>query len=585
MRIQHFSRIAAALGFGAALLLVAATTVGCGGDEAAPPPTAGPKKEKPKKAEKSHAQVAKEKQDKAEALFKKISGEIDKLDRDQPVDPLWVSQQLMKVVKLNPNHHVARYNLAVLALRAGKRDAARKHFEAVARSNPEFAPARENLAHFAVGEGKLEEARKVYAYFMKKEPANITSRLGMARLNVIDGKYQEAIDLCRKVLQRKADAIEAFRVLARAYRAVGNTPMAELIIGRGLKVDKDDPELHYMTAEILAEKASLAVYVDKLKEVIRMKPDWLEVRAKLAAIAVEYRDFGNASIQYEAIAKEKPKDRPTMIGLAVSYTGLGRYDKAEKLYLELLKRNKKDLDALWNVAALYHNRLHKFPEAKKYYKAFAAAAPEGDENKKSVPKLIKAIVVIEKDDKARKDREERARKKQEAIDKSCELIASGQPPGDWAEAIGKEEDRIETAWGLLTKASEAIVAGDIATGDAIFDCAVGIIPDTENSKIQGCAPMRIVWTRDVLYPLGRLDDAIACIEGAIVCDEVNADAHLIRDQLVALQAQLAAEAEQQRLLEEEGGAPAEDGADLFAPDEGGVPAEGGAPAPVPEAGP
>lgn len=552
----------------------------CGGTEEAPPPKAAPEKIEPEKIEKPEGEADKDNRVKADQVFKDLSAELDKLSPDTAVDPAWLRDKLMEVVKLDPGHPMARFDLGALALRAGETAAARAQFEAVAKSNPDFAPARENLAYLYVKEGKTAEARAIYEYFIKKDPANITSRLGKARLLATEGKYDEAIELCRKVLQRRADALEAFRILARAYRAVGNTPMAELIIGRGMKIDKDDPELHYIMTEILAESANLAAYVDKLKEVVRMRPDWVKVRARLAAIALEYRDFGNASIQYEAIAKEKPDDRPTKIGLAVSYTGLGRFKKAEEIYLAMLETDPKDLDAMWNLAALYHHRSQNFPEAKKYYGAFANAAPEGDENKKEVPKIIEEIVKIEQDVAAQNAREERARKKQEAIVKSCELIAAGQPPGENAEAIGKEEERIETAWGLLTKASEFVVAGDQASGDATFACAIGILPDTESARIGACAPMRIVWTRDILFQLGRLEEAVACIEAAVVCDEVSADALLIRDQLTEIIAQKAAE--EAAAAEAAAAAAAAEAAGEVAA-EGATPAVETAPAPEPGA--
>ena len=74
----------------------------------------------------------------------------------------------------------------------------------------------------------------------------------------------------------------------------------------------------------------------------------------LAEISLKYRDFGNAAQQYEAIRKKAPKDRASRIGLAVAYKGLGRYDQAETILKGLVAEKSKDVDAVWNLAVLYH---------------------------------------------------------------------------------------------------------------------------------------------------------------------------------------------------------------------------------------
>lgn len=516
-----------------------ALVTACGGSDE-PPPQAAPAGQQQKVAKAKP--VAPKKSELAEKKFAALSAEIDKLSSDQPVDPAWLGKQLRAVVEIDPNHHEARYNMAVLAERKGNKAGARKQYEFIVKNAPDFAPAAENLAVILVDAGKPERARAIYKKNIAKDPTNVTSRLGLARLLVGEGKHQEAIELCRKALQRKADAIEAFRILARAYKAVGNSPMAELIIGRGLKVDKDDVELHYMLAEILFERDELAGGISKLKEVIIKKPDWLRVRAQLAAIAMEYRDFGNASQQYEAIIKERPDDRATQVGLAVAYRGLGRYEKAEGIYAKLLKKNNKDLDALWNLASLYHHGLSRWDAAIKFYKGYEGVAPTGDKRAARVEKIVAKITKIKSNRAAAAEREARAKKKKDAIDGACAALAAGKSPAQFVDDIGNDDTRMEVGWALLTEAAQHMNGGDLEAGDRVVKCAFGILPDTTHAKQSGCAPMKVMWTRDILYPLGRLDDALVTIDEALVCDPENPEAQLIKEQLQAIAAQEAAEA-------------------------------------------
>ncbi len=516
---QHDLRRA---GLGWALAAGALLVQSCGGGSA---------EHAPAKAGVHVAKVEAGPEQKAQERFVALSKEVDKLESGQEVNRGWLAKELQAVLKLNPEHDAAEFDLAVLKELGGDKDAARKMYEEIHERNPSFAPAAENLAAYLVREGHQQEAVATYRRIIEKDPKNVTSRLALARLLATEKQYDEAVKLCRGALQQKADAIEAFRVLALAYDAIGNTPMAELIIGRGRKVDENDVELNYLLAEILLKKKDLASGVRQLKEVVKLDPNKLAVRAQLADIALSYRDFGNAAQQYEAILKEKPKHRGALIGLAVAYKGMGRYDQADKIYTQLLTAKPDDVDAMWNEAVLYHHHLNRYDDAISLYKRFKEAAGPGDEKAKEVDKLVSEIEKQKSDLAAAKAREERERKKAEAIKAACAAVKEGKKPN--AEAIGTEQERTETGWQLMVDAQAAIQGGDVAAGEQMVQCAFAIIPDSPGAKIEACAPMRNMWTQ-ILYQLNRIDEALANTRAALACDPNNPDAQLIEQQLMEL---------------------------------------------------
>ncbi len=473
----------------------------------------------------------------AQQKFAALSKEIEKLGKGDPVNVGWLDKELQGVLKLHPEHNAAQFNLAVLKERSGDKKGAREIYEAIVDRAPDFAPANENLATYLVADGKSQEAVGLYRKNIEKDPKNVTSRLALARLLASEKQYEEAITLCRQALQRQADAIEAFRVLAKSYNALGNTPMAELIIARGLKVNKEDAELHYLLAQILLDKKELAAGVNKLKQVVTMDPKRLNVRAQLAEIALSYRDFGNAAAQYEAIVKQAPHSRPALIGLAVSYKGMGRYDQSEKLYQQILQQNANDGDVLWNVAVLYHRHLHRFDDAIAFYKRAKEALPQGDEKIQQVDKLVTEAEKTKNDLAAQKDRQEREKKKLEAIEAACAAVKAGKKAD--AEAIGAETERIEVGWQLMVNAQAMVQEGDVPSGETLVKCALEIIPDTPGAKVEACAPMRNMWTQ-ILYQLNRLEDALANTKEALKCDPNNPDAQLIEQQLAEIIKQQAA---------------------------------------------
>ncbi len=474
----------------------------------------------------------------AQAKLASLSENIDRLGEGKSVDAAWLETQLNEVVALDPKNKAARFNLAALKEAKGDQAGAREIYQKLYKESPEFAPAAVNVAADLVSQGETQKATQIYQAVAQKDPKDTTSRLALARIAVREKRYDEAIDLCRQVLQRDGGALEAFRILAESYKAQGNLPMAELIVARGLKVHKDDAQLHTTLAQIMFEKNDLAGGVNQLKLAVADDPKSVKVRGQLADIALQYRDFGNASQNFEAIVKEQPNNKGAKIGLAVSYKGLGRYDQAETLYKEVLQQSPDDVDATWNLAVLYHRHLNKYDEAVSLYRKAHKAAGPGDAGMQDVDNLIADAERQKNDQVAMRAREEAERKRKEAVEAVCSAVAN-KKKADF-EAIGDESDRVGAAWALMVEAQsivqQAANDGDMskmAPAEANVACAFAIVPETPKSNTEACAPMHIMWTQ-ILYQLGRTDDAMKTIKDARKCDAENPDAKLIEQQLEEL---------------------------------------------------
>jgi tetratricopeptide (TPR) repeat protein len=553
---------------GLSLACLGMALAACGGRKAQPAPVqVAPKVEAPPPpppAEDSPASTR----------FLNLTKEIEKLGSGEPVDRAWLEGELNAILKTDPEFSAARFDLGVLKELDGDKAAAQKMYEQILQREPDFVPAKENLAADLVGRLELDKAVEVYRRDIEKDPKNVTSRLALARILLTRKAFEEAITLCRQALQRQADAIEAFRILATSYDALGNAPMAELIIGRVLKVNKEDLELHYLLAEILLKrKEDFVAGVNKLKQVVTMDPKWLKVRAQLADIALTYRDFGNAAQQLEVVTKEQPKNRAAMNNLAVAYKGMGRYEQAEALYQKVLQTDPNDADVLWNLAVLYHRYLNRYDDAIAMYKRAKAAAKAGDEKFAECDKLATEAETQKNNIAEQQARAERERKKIEAINAAVQAVRDGKKPEP--ETIGNEQERTETAWQLASSAQGGLQGVDPASEDfgnrlkeseIMLRCALAIIPDTPSARSEVCAPMQVWWAAQVMYPLGRLEDALAAATEARKCDPNNPDAQLIEQQLTQLIAQ------QKAQKAAESGVPAE-----------GTPAtDAAAPAPEPQ---
>ena len=513
---------------GVVSLAAALLSQGCGPKKAAAPAQAGaaPTASAP-------AAAALPSGDAGTAKFQEFSREVEKLGSDEKADAAHLEDELQAILKIDGKNKPARYDLAMLRGRKDP-DAARKVYVDIANEDPSFAPAQENLAAELVRQGQVDKAVEVYRALIAKYPKNQTSRLALARIDVQREKYDEAITLSRDVLQRQGDAIEAFRVLGESYNAVDNTPMAELILSRGLRASKDDVDLRYLDARIALDRDDLAAAVAKLKTIVRLEPKRLDVRAQLADIALQYRDFGNAAQQYEAILKDRPNLSPVQLNLGVCYKGMGRYDQAEKAYKDVLAAQKDQPQALWNLGVLYHRHLNRYDDAAVSFRRYKEVAQQGDEKAAQVDALVAEIEKLKNDQEAQHAREEHERKKKEAVEAVCAAVA-GNKPAD-AAAVGSDPERIEVAWQLISNGQQVMQGGDVPGGEALVKCAFAVIPTTPAANKEACAPMKVMWTQ-ILYQLGRVEEADKTIHEALKCDPTNPDAQLINQQLKEIMAQ------------------------------------------------
>ncbi len=445
--------------------------------------------------------------------FNALSRELEKVGADERLSPLHLTAQLQEMLRADPTYKPALYNLAVLQDEAGDSPQALETFRKLASGANPFVPAVENvLAMEAAADGEaLAQSIAAYQRIVASDRTNLTSRLALARIYERQGRHHEAVALCREVLARQADAIEAFRILAVSTTATNNLPMAALIVSRGLRAAKEDVELTHTLAQIHLLKNDVGGGVDELKHVLRLDPSRLDVRAQLATIALAFRDFGNAAQQYEMILKQKPDLEAVKINLAVSYKGLGRFDQAEQVYKEVLVSHPAQPDVLWDLAVLYHRNLNRYDDAISCYRQYqqvTAAAPSasGAIHARQVDGLVHELEGLKSDQAAMLAQKEHEQKRQEAVQKVCASL-DGAKVED-AGAVGSDQERIETAWQMMAGAQKAIEGGDVPAGEKAVKCAFVLLPKTAAANAAACAPMHVVWTQ-ILYQLGRLEDASA----------------------------------------------------------------------------
>lgn len=474
-------------------------------------------------------------QQQAAQKFDAWSRNLEKVSAGEAIEPNKLRLELDEILQIDADYTLARYNLAVLDAHAGNVGQAEHVFAQLAKSHPDFAPAVENVAaSWVLDPAAQERAEKVYQQLIAAQPKNQTSRLALARLELSHQQYAHAIVLCREVLARQADAIEAFRILAACYLAMQDASMAELIVSRGLRIEPKDPELHETLAQVFLKRGETTRAIAKLKELVAMAPNRLSARAQLAQVAQSFFDYGNAAQQYEAILLQKPGFVPAQINLAVAYKSLGRFQEADDLYAKVLSEHSENLSALWGRGVLNQRYLAHYDVALASLTEFERKAPKDTFGVDQVHQRIEEVTRLKNDAQAQAEREAKAKARQAAVAAICAAVDAHQPVD--THKIGSEAEIIEAAWQQLAEAQNLAQNNNIAGAKRTASCAFAIVPRSPAADTQACAPMHVAWTR-IAYQLGDLEEAEKSIQAALVCDGKNPDALLIADQLKQLRQQ------------------------------------------------
>lgn len=243
-------------------------------------------------------------------------------------------------ISRNPKDPVARLMLANHYFRMQKPDEMRRALEPLAQPGGGYENGRMVAGDFYRSIGRIGEARSLYEAGMKeaeKDAARRTEyRKRLASLLLLEGKRDEAEKAYADVLEdapkdpesraRRAllvldkDAAAALKEFQQLAKDVPSNPVIRFNLGLALLANRK------------LEEARTAFL-----EAARMQRNYLEPRLALAQIAMDreqWRELQQTAADVLTINPRHPEGRYFR---AAAYTGLGNYEEARKILVELLK--------------------------------------------------------------------------------------------------------------------------------------------------------------------------------------------------------------------------------------------------------
>lgn len=225
----------------------------------------------------------------------------------------------------------ARYNVGVTLEGQGKLAEARAEYERALQEKPGLRQAAVNLGVLLEKQGDRAGAQAVYAGVVRDFPEDARARERLAALYRSTGQTEEAWRLAREALLRDATSVGAYKVLAGVSIQRGNLDIAQLILLRAQKLDAADPEIPFLSGQVMEKQGDAAAAGAQYKKALAIR-EYLPARYALLQAAVKGQRWGAVAEHAQAILREEPKNAGVHLALGVAQRHLDKPDDALASY-------------------------------------------------------------------------------------------------------------------------------------------------------------------------------------------------------------------------------------------------------------
>lgn len=295
---------------------------------------------------------------------------------------------LRNAIKAQPKNAQLRYELGLVYLEVGDVNAAVNRFQEALKINPDYiepqlkiaqlmalnedmvvvreaekraqaalAAAQGNadamatlaLVEMRLGENKSAEER--LRGVLLKFPKHLNSALLLANLKLQNRDYPAAEAVLRDALAKDPKSIQAMVALAQIYVILNKIPDAIAQISNALTYEpKNGPVLENL-AQLQLQQGKIADAEATYKRLSESAALGYSGAYGMFLFSQNRRDA--AIKEFERLYKAEPDNRETRSRLIAAYLATKRVPDAESVLTAVLKKNKKDTDALLQRAEIY----------------------------------------------------------------------------------------------------------------------------------------------------------------------------------------------------------------------------------------
>jgi tetratricopeptide (TPR) repeat protein len=252
---------------------------------------------------------------------------------------------LRQAVALDPKHTGAQLKLTEIMLQAPAADPkAEERVNQILASHPDDTDALFVKAAIEARLGKAEDAEQYLQKALEESPQFLKSSLALAVMKIGKRDLAGAEETLRKAVAQSPQSADAELALGKFYDWRGKRAEAETAFKQAVELDPASaPAL--MSLGAIYQKTSRGSDAEAIYKRVSALPGREYKPVYGVYLAVEGR-LDQAIAEMEKLCKSDPEDRPARDLLVATYLKANRFDTAQKLLDDVLKKNPKDTDAL-----------------------------------------------------------------------------------------------------------------------------------------------------------------------------------------------------------------------------------------------
>jgi tetratricopeptide (TPR) repeat protein len=287
--------------------------------------------------------------------------------------PELAEKEFRTVLRLDPSDKEGNYNLGLLLLAKGSPRNAVRYFQRVHPANTE---TRFNLIRCYLQSGQntagLSLARTLSA--QNKDDVRLHFTLGV--LFAEAKQYRESQLELDRANALQPETFEILYNLGRTYLRSRDYAKSDVTLNRALKLKPDSADTLYLLGQVYADQTKAVDALDVLVRAHKLAPDNVDVIFLLAQVSMTQNYFEDSIPLLESGLKLAPQRSDLHAALGESYFMAGKADKSIEEFRSLVALDPSARS--YAFLGLAYRKLGRFDEAQKYFLEGLKLDPHND---------------------------------------------------------------------------------------------------------------------------------------------------------------------------------------------------------------
>lgn len=278
---------------------------------------------------------------------------------------------------LDPDGPMGYVGLAEVAGRRGDDVLTEEWLRKGLRAVPRDQGLLLNLGKWLASKGRLAEAEVSLTQAVEVAPQSVQalSMLGDLYLSR-SSTVAKAESLFRRAVQAEPGNVPAQIGLARALAGVGKTAEAQAVLESAAKAAPTNPRPLHALARLWASQGKFDEAVKHHQRAISVAPDFLQAYLDQGDLYLARNEVDKAIAVFRSSIGKVKDPVPSLFRIGVASEAAGRWEEAERAYVEAISREPQLFGAYNNLAFMSANRKVKLDQALAWAQKANELAPQ-----------------------------------------------------------------------------------------------------------------------------------------------------------------------------------------------------------------